>query len=96
MEEGEEGETTGPVLAAVRGKPDLSPFTYLLGRSRVTEEELDEYVERGILKPLLHGLCRALGREEIPHPEPYEAVVFRDFFEAGLRFPCEDFVGEVL
>jgi hypothetical protein len=23
-------------------------------------------------------------------------MVFRDFFKAGLRFPCEDFIGEVL
>jgi hypothetical protein len=41
-------------------------------------------------------LCHAPGREEVPCPEPYEAVVFHDFFEAGLRFPCEDFVGKVL
>jgi hypothetical protein len=58
--------------------------------------ELDKYVERGILKPVLRGLCRAPDREEVPCPEPYEAVVFRDFFAAGLRFPYEDFVGEVL
>ena len=87
MEEGEEGETVGPVPAAVRGQPDLTPVTYCLGRSRVTEAELDKCVERGILKPSLCSLCRAPGREEVPHPEPYEAVVFRNFFEAGLRFP---------
>ena len=45
---------------------------------------------------MLRGLCRPLGREEVPRPEPYEAIVFRDFFEARLRFPCEDFVGKVL
>ena len=72
------------------------PTTYRLGRSRVTDETLDEYVERGLLKALLRSLCRAPGREEVPSPEAYEAVVFRDFFEAGLRFPCEDFVGEIL
>ena len=32
----------------------------------------------------------------MPRPEPYEAVVFRDFFEAGLHFPYKDFMGEVL
>ena len=32
----------------------------------------------------------------MPKLEPYEVVVFWDFFEAGLHFPCEDFVGEVL
>jgi hypothetical protein len=35
-------------------------------------------------------------RREVPRPEPYEAVVFWDFFETGLGFPCEDFEGEVL
>jgi hypothetical protein len=96
MEEGEEGETTGPMPAAVRGHPDLTLVTYRLGRSRVTKAELDKYVKRGILKSSLCGLCRAPGQEEVPYPKPYEAVVFCDFFEAGLRFPCEDFVGEVL
>jgi hypothetical protein len=32
----------------------------------------------------------------VPRPEPYEAVVFRDFFVAGLWFPCENLVGKVL
>ena len=96
VEEGEEGETAGPVPVAVQGQPDLTPTTYRLGRSCVTEVELNKYVERGILKPSLRGLCRAPGQEEVPHREPYEAVVFRVFFEAGLRFPCKDFVGEVL
>jgi hypothetical protein len=96
VEEGEEGETAGPVPAAMRGQPDLTPVTYRIGRSRVTEAKLDKYVDQGLLKPTLRRLCGAPGREEVPHPEPYEAVVFHDFFEAGLRFPCEDFVGEVL
>ena len=96
VEEGVEGETMGPVPAAFRDKPDLSPVTYRLGRSRVTEAELDKYVEQGILKSSLCGLCRAPGGEGVPHLEPYEAVVFRDFFEARLRFPCEDFMGKVL
>lgn len=55
----------------------------------MTEETLDEYVGLGLLKASLHGLCRAPGREEVPNPEAYEAVVFRDFFEAGLRFPAK-------
>lgn len=48
------------------------------------EEELDEYVGHRLIKALLHGLCHAPGREEVLHPEPYEAIVFRDFFKAGL------------
>jgi hypothetical protein len=75
VEEGEEGETAGPVPAAMKGQPDLTPITYRIGQSRVTEAELDKYVDPGLLKPTLHGLCCAPGREEIPYPEPYEAVV---------------------
>ena len=69
---------------------------YRIGRSRITEADLDKYVEQGLLKSMLRGLCCAPGQEEVPHPEPYEAVVFCYLFEAGLRFPCEDFVGKVL
>lgn len=79
-----------------RGLLDLTPVSYRFGRSHVKEADLDKYVEEGLLRSNLRGLCRAPGSEEVPCPEPYEAVVFRDFFEAGLRFPCEDFVGEVL
>ena len=45
VEEGEEGETTGPVPAAVKGQLDLTPVTYRIGRSRVCEAELDNYAE---------------------------------------------------
>ena len=96
MEEGEEGESAGPVPSAVQGQAALTPATYRIGRSLVTEVDLDKYVEQGHLKSSLSGLCCALGQEEVPHPKPYEAVVFHDFFEVVLRFPCEDFVGEVL
>lgn len=34
--------------------------------------------------------------EEVPEPRAYQAVVFRDFFVARLRFPCKGFVGDVL
>jgi len=60
------------------------------------EEELDGYVGCGLIKPLMWNLCRAAGQEELPLLEPYEVVVFRNFFEVGLRFPYEDFVGVVL
>lgn len=62
----------------------------------MTEEDLEDYAENGLIKANLRGLCCAPGQEEVPKLEPYEAVVFHDFFEAGLRFPCEDFIGEVL
>ena len=74
----------------------MTPTKYWIGRSRVMESDLDKYVEQGLLKSSLRGPCHAPGQEEVPQPELYEAVVFHDFFEVGLRFPCENFVGEVL
>lgn len=35
------------------------------------------------------GVGPALGDEVIPAPRQGEAIVFRDFFTAGLRFPCD-------
>ena len=69
MEEGEEGEPAGPVLADVRGQPNLTLITYRIGHSRVIEAKLDKYVEQGLLKASHHDWCRALGREEVPRPE---------------------------
>lgn len=62
----------------------------------MSEKDLDDYVAQGLLKSSLCGLCHTPGRVEVPRIEPYEVVVFYDFFEAGLWFPCEDFSGEVL
>jgi hypothetical protein len=70
--------------------------TYHLGRSQVTDSMIDEFVHQGLIDTLLRSYCRAPGMEEVPRPESYEVVVFWDFFVAGFRFPCEDFIGGVL
>jgi hypothetical protein len=62
MEEGEEGKSARPVPATIKGLSDLTPTTYQIGRSSVTEVDLDKYVEQGLLKSTLHGLCHALGQ----------------------------------
>lgn len=36
------------------------------------------------------------GEEEYPEPRPYEAVVFRDYFVARLKFLLDDFMPMVL
>ncbi|TVU41995.1 hypothetical protein EJB05_08375, partial [Eragrostis curvula] len=65
--------------------PAVIDKTYRLNRSRVNEAELAMYVERGYFEA---GRARCPGDEEIPQPKPNEAVVFRDYFEAGLRLPA--------
>lgn len=72
------------------------PSNYQLSRSQVTEEILDEYVKDGLMSPAVRLACRAPRREEVSAPKAYEAVIFYDFLTAGLRFPCEHFVCEVL
>jgi hypothetical protein len=36
----------------------------------------------------LKGYCRPLGAESVPEPQVNKAVVFEDFFDAGLRMQC--------
>jgi hypothetical protein len=61
VEEGEEGKSIGPVPATIKGMSDLTPTTYRIGRSRVIEADLDKYVEHGLIKSTLRGLCHAPG-----------------------------------
>ena len=88
VEEGEEGEMAGPMPAVVAGQLNLTLAMYRICHSCVTKKDLDDYVAQGLLKSSLRGLCCALGREKVPCPKPYDAVVFHDFFEVGLWFPC--------
>ena len=76
VEEGKEAETIGVVPSGAKGRPNLSPTTYRIGRSRMMDDDLDEYVERGLIKALLRDLMCALGWEEVPNLEPYEVIVF--------------------
>ena len=57
VEESDECKTARSVPATVKSQLDLTLATYCLGRSLVDDAELDKYVEQGLLKALLHGLC---------------------------------------
>jgi hypothetical protein len=41
-------------------------------------------------------LVRFAGEETTPAPKSDEVVVFKSFFMAGLRFPLNEMIGEVL
>jgi hypothetical protein len=43
-----------------------------------------------------NGLIRFVGDEVITEPKYDEVVVFKSFFQAGLRFPLYEMIGEVL
>jgi len=66
------------------------PPTKILGKSYMTQDMIEDLERRGVLGA---GMARPPPEGEIeakPHPD--EAVVFRDFFIAGLRFPLDPVV----
>ncbi|TVU01624.1 hypothetical protein EJB05_52927, partial [Eragrostis curvula] len=67
--------------------------TYRLKPSLVNAAEIANYVERGYFEA---GKARPPGDEVVPQPRPNEAVVFRDYYEAGLRLPAWGFLERVL
>jgi len=69
---------------------------FYLGRSKVTHMLILEYVNKGYLRPETATTFHPTSNEVVPQPKPYEAMVFSDYFVAGLDFSLEDFVSEVL
>lgn len=66
----------------------------VLGHSSMIEGLIANMVSLGMLTK---GAARAPPLDEISaHPEDDEVVVFRDFFIAGLRFPVDPVLVEVL
>ena len=70
-----EFEDTGESQEVAEPQP-----SYKLGRSWVTEEMLDSFEAEGLMDSESRSRSRTPGNEEIPHPQPHEAVVFHDFF----------------
>lgn len=91
---------TVSITESISNSPALAPVgnTFVLGRSRVNHKQIQDFVNKGYLDPdsLGRSFFRPPSNEIVPQPKPYEAVVFRDFFAAGLHFPLEPFVSEVL
>ena len=70
-----EVEDTGESQEVAEPQP-----SYRLGRSWVIEDLLDSFEAEGLMDSESRSWSRAPGDEEIPRPQPHEAVVFRDFF----------------
>ena len=58
VEEGEEGETPGPVPTAVKGQLDLTPATYRIGRSASLRRNLMSMLNEGFSS--LHSVVCAV------------------------------------
>jgi hypothetical protein len=66
------------------------------GRSTVTEDDMPKLMKLGYFSEDKKELIR-FGREEnTPKPEKDEVVVFKSFFKAGLRFPLNEIIADVL
>jgi hypothetical protein len=90
VEEGEEAETAGPVPSVVKGRSDLFSATYRIGWSRVTEEDLDEFVEHGLLKALHFVACAALlAARKCPIRSPMRLLFFATSLRQGYGFPVK-------
>jgi hypothetical protein len=65
-------------------------------KSTVIEDEMPMMMKLGYFGEAESKLIRFAGEEVIPEPRKDEVVVFKSFFRAGLRFPLNEMIGEVL
>jgi hypothetical protein len=87
---GDDNEEDNNILSP--SKPSHIKFR----KSIVTEKDLDVMKKLGYFGEDKGKLIRFVGEEVIPKPKEDEVVVFRSFFRAGLWFPLNDMIGEVL
>jgi hypothetical protein len=87
----EEGESEDD-YSAVPSKPSHLEF----GSSTVTEDDMPKLMKLGYFSEAKKELIRFGGEEITPKPEKDEVVVFKSFFKAGLRFPLNEMIADVL
>jgi hypothetical protein len=62
----------------------------------VSEADVPMMMKLGYFGEAEKKLVHFAGEETIPTPKDDEVVVFKSFFRAGLRFPLNEMIGEVL
>jgi hypothetical protein len=92
IEEGDAGEEEIDYNTTMPSKPSHLDF----GKSTVSEADMAMMTKLGYFREADKGLIRFGGEETIPKPENDEAVVFKSFFKAGLRFPLHGMIADVL
>jgi hypothetical protein len=78
--------------SVVPSKPSHLEF----GKSTVTEGDMSKLMKLGYFSEAKKELVRFGGEEITPKPEKDEVVVFKSFFKAGLRFPLNGMIADVL
>jgi hypothetical protein len=76
----------------VPSKPSHLDF----GKSTVSKGDLPKMLKLGYFNEENKKLVRFGGEETIPKPENDETVVFKSFFKAGMRFPLNKMIADVL
>jgi hypothetical protein len=65
-------------------------------KSTVSEVDVPMMMKLGYFGEADRKLVHFAGEETTPIPKDDEVVVFKSFFRAGLRFPLNEMIGEVL
>jgi hypothetical protein len=65
-------------------------------KSTVSEADMPMMIKLGYFGEAERKLVRFSGEETTPTPKDDELVVFKSFFRAGLQFPLNEMIGEVL
>jgi hypothetical protein len=65
-------------------------------KSTVSEADMPMMMKLGYFRETERKLIRFAGEETTPALKDDEVVVFKSFFRAGLRFPLNEMIGEVL
>jgi hypothetical protein len=74
-----------------------SKFDHLdFEKSTVSEADVPMMMKLGYFGEAEKKLVRFAGEETTPTPKDDEVVVFKSFFRAGLQFPLNEMIGEVL
>jgi hypothetical protein len=72
----------------------LAGISFDFGRSKVTKGHISDFESSSRFFP--KGFARPLGIESVPVPNKDEAVVFEDFFAAGLHIPPHPVLLDIL
>jgi hypothetical protein len=65
-------------------------------KSIVSEADVSMMMKLGYFREAERKLIRFAGEETTPMSKDDEVVVFKSFFRAGLHFPLNEMIGEVL
>jgi hypothetical protein len=88
----EETDSEDDYSSAVPSKPSHLDF----GKSTVSEGDLPKMLKLGYFNEEKKELICFGGEETTPKPGKDEIVVFKSFFKAGLRFPLNKMIADVL